>query len=75
MEQGHPDQIAFMSDSVATRLKSWNLTDENNEDIPLEKAAEIFLQIDGRDIGHIIMKIKEASENSTAGVGLEQARG
>lgn len=75
MEQGNPDQIAFMADSVAARLKSWNLTDEENVDIPLEKASEIFQAIDGGDVGHIILEIKKATENTTAGVGLEQARG
>lgn len=72
MTNGHADQLGFMTGSVGKRLKSWNLTDENNEDMPIDQVEVVLGALDGGDTAHILTKIKEAAENTAAGLGLAQ---
>lgn len=71
-EKGHPDTMAFMNDSVIKLLKSWNFTDEQDADIPLDQAGAVFTQLPSGDLAHILLALQEANKTTMAGQGLEQ---
>jgi hypothetical protein len=61
--------------SLASLLKSWNLTDKDDQDIPVSEAKTVFEKIPSSDIKYILKAIEQAKKDSigaTGKMGLEQ---
>lgn len=72
--KGHQDSMDFMRTSVVRLLKSWNFTNENGEDLPLDSAETVFSQLPSGDIAHVLKTLQEANENTVASSGLVQSQ-
>ena len=68
-DKEHQDSFSFVIETLGRMLKSWNLTDKNNEDIPVSEAINIFNQVPGSDILKIIAQIEETKKNSIGASG------
>jgi hypothetical protein len=70
----HQDAMDFMRTSVVRLLKSWNFTDENNQDLPLESAETVFSQLPSGDVAHVLKTLQKSNENTVAASGLVQSQ-
>lgn len=70
--KGHSDAMSFMNESVIRLLKSWNFTDDKDQDLPLEQAESVFQQLPSGDVAHVLLSLQAANKDTVAGQGLEQ---
>lgn len=66
----HRDQMEFMKSAIFLLLKSWNLTDAEGNDIPLDQAPQIFEQIPSSDLGKLMKQFELENKDTLADSGL-----
>lgn len=71
-DKNHSDSMAFMRAVVVKILKSWNFTDSEDKDIPLDQADVIFNQIPSGDLGKLMMEITKVNKETIGDQGLVQ---
>jgi len=70
--KGHSDTMSFMNESIIRLLKSWNFTDDKDQDLPLDRAESVFQQLPSGDVAHILLSLQATNKDAVAGQGLEQ---
>lgn len=62
--------MAFMRASIVKILKSWNFTDDKDQDLPLDQADSVFNQIPSGDLGKLMMEITRINKETVGDKGL-----